>query len=372
MTNREYWENRMVDRISDAEKIGHTTIKEILPLYEQALQNINKDINRLFVNYSEETGLDVLELSRVLSGADKNNFLKSIQAKMRHLGFDVSSVYNERYLSRLTRLEALKQQIYWEIQAIAPQEVDISEKNYKRIIQESYKTSTKDIREYLAEFEVYKDVEKLGTGAFATLDNSTVYEILRENWQGGNYNTRIWANNSMLNAKIQDVLPRVVGGGLLSGISQEKMQRQIREHFNVGRYYSMRLVRTETNYFLNQAELQSYKDEGIEYYEYLAILDNRTSETCEGLHGKTFKVEDAEVGFNYPPMHPNCRSDTFLVWKEEAKRTKVWSKEGWEEELRLQELEAKRAKKQEEDELYETQMKGLESEGYKREDMEMR
>ena len=301
----DYWLQRTKSRLDYAERIGYSAMEKILPIYEQALRNINKEINRLYVNYADKTGLDVMELTKILSGADRENFLTSIQAKMRKLGFNVADVYDPAYIGRLTRLEAMKQQIYWEIQAIAPRELEISEKAYSKIIEESYSASRRDIREYLG-----RDYR-----GFAHIDDMTKYQILRENWQGGNYSTRIWANNAILNSRIQEVLPKVVGGGLMSGISQEKMQRQIREYFDVGRYYAMRLVRTETNYFTNQAELQSYVDEGIEYYRYKAILDKRTSHICgDILNNQIFKVSEAQVGLNYPPMHPNCRSDTEVVF----------------------------------------------------------
>lgn len=359
-----YWLERTKSRLDYSERIGYSAMQRILPIYEQALQNINKEINRLYVNYADKTGLDVMELTKILSNADKENFLLSIQVKMRKLGFNIADVYDPAYIGRLTRLEAMKQQIYWEIQSIAPRELEISESAYSKIIEESYSASRKDIREYLR--REYR--------GFAHIDDMTKYQILRENWQGGNYSTRIWANNAMLNSRIEEVLPRVIGGGLVSGISQEKMQRQIREHFDVGRYYAMRLVRTETNYFTNQAELQSYIDEGIEYYRYEAILDKRTSKICRELNGQVFKVSEAEVGVNYPPLHPSCRSDTTVVFNEEAKREKVWNKVDWQEELRLRELEEKRKSGKGRDELgiYETQMRGLESEGYDRREMEMK
>lgn len=314
-----YWLKRTKFRLDNAEKIGYSAMNKILPIYEQALQNINREINRLYVNYANKAGLDVMELTAVLSGADRENFVTSIQAKMKTLGFNIGDVYDPSYIGRLTRLEAMKQQIYWEIQSIAPRELNVSEGAYSKIIEESYSSSRKDIREYLG-----KDYR-----GFARIDELTKFQILRENWQGGNYSSRIWANNAMLNNRIQDVLPKVIGGGIISGISQEKMQRQIREYFDVSRYYSMRLVRTESNYFTNQAELQSYRDENIEYYRYEALLDERTSETCEELNGEVFKVIEAEVGTNYPPMHPNCRSDTTIVFNEEAKEEKVWTKAEW-------------------------------------------
>jgi hypothetical protein len=41
---------------------------------------------------------------------------------------------------------------------------------------------------------------------------------------------------------------------------------------------------------------------------FVAVVDGKTSKTCEELNGKIFFVKDAEIGLNAPPMHPNCRS----------------------------------------------------------------
>ena len=67
------------------------------------------------------------------------------------------------------------------------------------------------------------------------------------------------------------------------------------------------------NYAFNQTTKLSYEEAEIEEYEFLAEIDNRTSEICKKLNGEKFKVKDARAGVNYPPMHPHCRSTTVAV-----------------------------------------------------------
>jgi len=61
---------------------------------------------------------------------------------------------------------------------------------------------------------------------------------------------------------------------------------------------------------INNGRMKAFKN--YEYrlsgYEYNAILDARTSETCEYLHGKTILVKDGEVPEMAPPNHFGCRS----------------------------------------------------------------
>ena len=91
----------------------------------------------------------------------------------------------------------------------------------------------------------------------------------------------------------------------MSGISQAKMSRQIREEFNTEKKYADRLIRTECNYFHNQAELMVYREMGVDEYVFMAVLDGRTSQVCQDLDGVKIPLSEAVVQENYPPMHPN-------------------------------------------------------------------
>jgi SPP1 gp7 family putative phage head morphogenesis protein len=303
MNSKKYWQERALNRSIKAEKIGVDIMNDVLPVYDRTLRFINKDINRLYVNYANKVGLDVVELTRILSGADRNNFLKSIKGNMRKLGLNVEDVYNKDYLMRLNRLEALKQQIYWEIQAISPSVQNIEKNGFTKMIKDSYEVASKDVREQM--------YGTLGRSTFSTANTDMIQDILRSTWVGGNYSTRTFRNIDGFAIDVRNVL----GSGLVAGVSQDKMVRSIRERFDVAKYDVMRVIRTETTYFQNQAELRSYEDEGVEYYEYVAVMDGRTSDICEGLDGKIFKVSEAEVGKNYPPMHPQCRSTTLVASK---------------------------------------------------------
>ncbi|MDE6994493.1 MAG: minor capsid protein, partial [Lachnospiraceae bacterium] len=105
--------------------------------------------------------------------------------------------------------------------------------------------------------------------------------------------------------------------GLIRGESLDRMASRIRKRMGVAAGAARRLVRTETAYIFEEAAREAYGASGIEWYEYLASLDSRTSEACRELDGKRFKVKDAVPGKNYPPMHPNCRSTTVCWFPDE-------------------------------------------------------
>ena len=87
------------------------------------------------------------------------------------------------------------------------------------------------------------------------------------------------------------------------------------------------ISRTEITRASNEASEQAYSQGGVEFKEYLAELDDRTSEICQELNGKIVKIWEnfAEkwqtIGghtldyedIKHPPTHPNCRSTLIPV-----------------------------------------------------------
>lgn len=304
MQSEQYWNERQFRRLIKSEQIGRKTTAQVVDIYEEALRNVNNAINNIYVNYSKKTGLSVDELSLVINGSDRAKFFQSVQKNMKKLGMNIDVVYQEGYLYRLSRLDALKKQIYWEVSAIKPQEERVTKKAYKKIIEENGNEAKSDVKKRL----------KIG-GSFERIDQSVIEQMLNEKWQGSNYSERVWDNVDQLAKE----LPKLVGGQLLMGQPQEKTSQLISRRFDVAKWKATRLVRTESNYFQNQSELVSYKENGVNYYQFDAIMDSRTSNICREHDGKVYKVSEAKVGTNYPPMLPNCRSDTLLVFDEDLR-----------------------------------------------------
>ncbi|WP_423364412.1 minor capsid protein [Mycoplasma sp. P36-A1] len=96
----------------------------------------------------------------------------------------------------------------------------------------------------------------------------------------------------------------------LSNAPIAKMSKDIRDDFDVDKQYADRLIITESNYFHNQSELKGYEDSGYTKYQYMSVMDNRTSKVCQELDDQIFEVKNAKAGENLPPMHSNNRSTT--------------------------------------------------------------
>ena len=284
-----YWDKRAIKRLTDAEKQSEAYIKRIQKMYDQANRNIQRDIENIYANYSKATGLDVQSLKTLLTKTETQKLWDELRAK----GLD--QYVKGNYKARITRLEKLQAQLYAKVKELYPQEQKAHTDCYKGIINDSY---------YKAIYDT-----QMGTGldfAFSNIDDNMVTALLNERWSGKNYSQRIWGNTDIL----AESLSEVIGGAMLSGQSIQKTARQIRERFDVGKYYAERLVRTETNHFNNEADAMAYEEMDVEKYVFLATLDTRTSTICQELDNNVFELKERQVGVNYPPMHPNCRSKT--------------------------------------------------------------
>ena len=297
-----YWEKRAIKRLAEAEKQSEEYIKRIKKIYDRANKNIQRDIENIYRNYAKSVGTDVQSLKTLLSKKETDKVWQELKAK----GLD--NYIKENYKARISRLEKLQAQIYSKAKEVYPQEQLEHTMCYRGIINDSYYKTIYDTQ--------------MGIGydfAFSNLDDNMVNSLLNENWSGKNYSQRIWRNTDILAESLSEIL----GGAMLSGQSISKTSKQIRDRFGVAKYYADRLVRTETNYFNNQADAMAYDEMDVEKYVFLATLDTRTSEICQNLDKEVFELKERQVGVNYPPMHPNCRSKTGVYMGEEIEKTLV-------------------------------------------------
>lgn len=294
-----YWDKRAIKRLTDAEKHSDVYINRVKKVYEQAYKDIDRQLASVYKNYSKETGLDTQKLKELLTRSET----KKTWEQMKRQGLD--KYIKDNYKSRISRLEQLQAQIYAKAKEIYPKEELEDTMCYKGVINQNYYKTMYDIQ--------------MGTGYdfdFATIDNNMITRLLQEPWSGKNYSERIWTNTDIL----ADNLSEILGGAMLSGQSIELTAKQIRDRFNVSKYYAERLIRTETNHFNNEVDAMAYEELGLDKYVFVATLDNRTSDICQAMDNKVFKYSERVEGINYPPLHPNCRSTTRgYLGKEEEK-----------------------------------------------------
>lgn len=93
---------------------------------------------------------------------------------------------------------------------------------------------------------------------------------------------------------------------------------------NVSRNSAERMVRTALAHTSAAARNKTYKDNEdlVPFYEWVSTLDGKTSDICIKRDGNVYKVGKGKL----PPAHPNCRSTTAPLFKEDVTKVKISEK----------------------------------------------
>lgn len=204
--------------------------------------------------------------------------------------------------ARIRNLESLFEQVKKTTSSLAEKVKTGASKLLKKLGLDSWHKAVFNLQKQVgAGWKVKSPSEKL------------VEKAVEQSWAGSGFSKRIWGNTEELEKAVKKEIMK----SLLTGRPTEEAAKAINDQFGKGMYNARRLVRTEAAYITNQMALQGYRDQGVEKYVYVAILDLRTSKICRSLDKKRFLVKNAKVGVNFPPMHPFCRSTT-VPWVSDA------------------------------------------------------
>lgn len=140
-----YWEKRSTELMKRLEKGTENTINSLIQAYEQATKNINKEITRIFNNYAKDTGLDKKILVQMLNKKETDTHYKNLLSVINNNITDENikkkllAKYNApAYSYRISRYQALQENIDIELKKLANIEQQITEIRYVDTIKEGY------------------------------------------------------------------------------------------------------------------------------------------------------------------------------------------------------------------------------------------
>ena len=293
LSNKSYWLKRSEELDKVATKVEKEVMKELSALYRDAFRSIEKEVNDFMMKYAVDHKLDYATVTQMLTPidlAEYNQKIEELHAMYRDTKSEYIKIEIERLKARskITRLRALQDAVNVELTKVTHE----------------YQMTLEDTLIGLFT-EQYKEVSELLGIMAPVINREAIKTIIEYPYAGKMFSDRIWDNKDALVKHIKQNLT----AGIIRGDSIQKMSRQLKKDLNVLYYQAERLVRTETNYAMNQGHLKGYADSGVvEKYEFLAAIDSRTSKLCKNQNGKVYKLSEATVGVNYPPVHCNCRS----------------------------------------------------------------
>jgi len=101
--------------------------------------------------------------------------------------------------------------------------------------------------------------------------------------------------------------------GYLNGEQTPAIAKRVGTALGVSSRQAEALSRTAVHAIANKAQAATYwaNRRICPAMQYFAVIDERTTELCYGLHLKTWRIDDPEA--QWPPQHFNCRSTTLPV-----------------------------------------------------------
>lgn len=306
--NKKYWIDRSAALEQAIQAEATPAVENIKQAYEQAIRNINADMASVVRGLSKASSITEDEAKKLLNQKESREQYKDLvklydETTDERAKKDIALRINRQaYGARMTRLEALKLNVYKHLMYARNAEQEVHAALHKETLQRSY----------------YSNIHNIAKGfdvgiIFSVLPKKAIDKTLSAKWLGSNYSKRIWNNNQQFIEKVQ----RTITDGITAGHSISRMSDKLLDYVAVEnkgqRYIAERLARSETAHFMAQGQLEAYKEAGIEYYQFVAAFSERTCDICGGLDGEIKPVSQARAGDNYPPIHANCRCTTVLA-----------------------------------------------------------
>nr|DAX90083.1 MAG TPA: minor capsid protein [Caudoviricetes sp.] len=303
MSKNKYWQDRFIEEEERLNKIAGDEFRRQQLEYERAIARMNKDIEVWYNRIAKNNDVSLAEAKKMLNDKELKEFKWTLDEYIKYgkeNGIDKNwnkELENASARVHIERLEAMKLQVRGEIEKLYNGRESGFESYLKNLYKDQYNRTA---------FQIAKGTG-VGTNIYS-LNDKLVNTVIKKPWapDGKNFSDRIWEDKD----KLINTLHTEMTQAFIRGDSLEKLADKIAEKMKASKANASRLVYTESAAYSSRARLKSYQDLGVEKYEIVATLDNRTSDICQDMDGKVFDLKDYEVGVTANPFHVRCRTTT--------------------------------------------------------------
>lgn len=310
MKNSEYWKKRFIEVEQAEHKQGVQCYADIEKQYRKAQRQVESQIEAWYGRFAGNNGISLADTRKLLNSKELAELKWDVQEYIRYgeenavNGQWVKQLENASARFHINRLEAIRLQMQQSLETMFGNQLDTIDQTMESIYKDGF---------YRTAFEVQRGI---GVGwDFGTLDEKQISKIINRPWaaDGKNFSARVWQNRQKLVNELNNTLTQ----GIVLGQDPQKTIDIIARKMNTSKNNAGRLVMTEQAFFSETAQHDSFKELGVEKYEIVATLDSLTSDICQDMDGKKFKMSEWEVGVTAPPFHVNCRSTTVPAFDDE-------------------------------------------------------
>ncbi len=311
MKKNKYFIERFIKQENKLHSLTEAKHKELEFIYRESKKDLEKDLAVFIEKYSLKNDFAPGDLKRMLNTKELADFRYSIKdyvKEIERLGVNTpEGLKLKKELdiiagrTRVSRKQELISSINAQLGIAAQKTQNTTGKHLKNVVHFVYDDTGKIVRG--------------GGNTLTKLNAKLIERIVGQEWKGKNYSARIWKNRDNLAKKVM----KNVTTGLIQGYDFKKMSSRLQRDMDTGYYEARRLIHTETTGALERAKELRYKEMGVTKYQFVATVDDRTSQACLDLDGKIFDVSEMQIGINCPFMHPFCRSITIPVVNKNVK-----------------------------------------------------
>lgn len=289
MNSYEYWQEREEANRQSNIKEEQEYEKEVERIYKRMLNEIDTQINAWYSKYASDEGITMAEAKRRADKLDIEAYAEKAKKYVKEKDFSPQAnaemkLYN--LTMKANRLQLLKANIGAEMVS--------GHDELQKFYSECLENRTLD--------EIKRQSGILGDSV--QFNAKKVNNIVNASFHNANWSERIWLNQDLLRAD----LDKILSTALIQGRNPRDFISDVRKRFDVTSSNAERLLRTEMKRVQTDAQMESYKDSGFTEYTFHGL--GTACDICSKLNGRHFKIRNAEIGLNSPPMHPNCRCGT--------------------------------------------------------------
>lgn len=287
-----HWQER--EAIKDNIKRDKELTKEINKRLDQLMKDIETEINRELQAYAKGQNIDLEEVYQRINEMDVKAFEKKAKEYVKNKDFSATANYELKMYNRKMRINRLE----W-IKSMLGIELVNGFDDIEKILDEYFKDSAKR--------EMMKQAGILGDTVMNNY-SEVIEKVVNGSFHNATFSKRIWQYQEELKAELDKLLSRQ----MVNGHNPRRVARDLRKEFDVTKYQSERLMRTESARIQGELQKSSYEKFNIDEYD--IVTEPSACSICKKVAADgPHKVKDMEIGVNMIPLHPDCRCSSAPV-----------------------------------------------------------
>lgn len=272
-------------------------------VYQSAMQHITDEVDAFYLRYANRNGVSIKEARKRADAMDVTDYFQKAYEAVRDKDFSDEAeewlrVYNLKMST--SRLELEKAKINLELLKMYSEIENITNEQLEQARLAEIARQTDLIKEYEEQAGILANSVGNPTDRLRGVVNADFY--------GTNFSERIWSRNGHY-ASLRKELFKSLNNISVDMMGYRKERNRLMKIFNTSKYESMRLIRTEHQRV--NMKVQHEMAVANEFTHYTYVAEAGACPICKALAGKTFKIEDYEMGVTAPLRHPNCRCSVY-------------------------------------------------------------